>query len=102
MTNRELILEQFSKMDDRRLFKAFCSTNFLCKQCIFYKMDCQKHEQWLPEQQEPCDYAKACAEVSMNNLASAYSYYQVLEEFKKYGYMLVDMNKGSKGESKND
>lgn len=47
MTSRELILEQFSKMDDKQLFKAFCRTNDRCQQCIFFKADCPRHEQWL-------------------------------------------------------
>ena len=52
MTNRDKILEYFSKLDDKQLFKVFCHTNVLCQECIFFKMDCQKHEQWLSEQAE--------------------------------------------------
>lgn len=39
----------------------------------------------------PCDYAKACNEVTMNKLTSAVAYYDVLEELRKHGYVLVDM-----------
>ena len=39
----------------------------------------------------PCDYAKACNEVTMDKLTSAVAYYDVLEELRKHGYVLVDM-----------
>ena len=39
----------------------------------------------------PCDYAKACNEVSMNRIESAVVYMEVLEDFREYGYVLVDM-----------
>lgn len=39
----------------------------------------------------PCDYAKACNEVAMNRITSAVVYMEILEDFKEYGYVLVDM-----------
>lgn len=39
----------------------------------------------------PCDYAKACNEATMDKLTSAVAYYDVLEELRKHGYVLVDM-----------
>ena len=40
---------------------------------------------------KPCDYTKACMEVSMGKVTSAYYYLDDLEELKKHGYVLVDM-----------
>ena len=39
----------------------------------------------------PCDYAKACNEATMNKVTSAVAYFDVLEELRKHGYVLVDM-----------
>lgn len=39
----------------------------------------------------PCDYAKACNKVAMNRITSAVVYMEILEDFKEYGYVLVDM-----------
>lgn len=46
-----------------------------------------------PAQSEivPCDYAKACNKVAMNRITSAVVYMEILEDFKEYGYVLVDM-----------
>ena len=41
----------------------------------------------------PCDYAKACNEATMNKLTSAVAYYDALEELRKHGYVLVDMER---------
>ena len=40
----------------------------------------------------PCDYAKACNKVAMNRITSAVVYMEILEDFKEYGYVLVDMS----------
>ena len=44
----------------------------------------------------PCDYAKACNEVAMNRITSAVVYMEVLEDFREYGYVLVDMREVTK------
>ena len=43
-----------------------------------------------PAQLEPCNYVNACNELAKNNISSIYSYLQILKEFEKYGYILVD------------
>ena len=39
----------------------------------------------------PCDYAKACNDVTMNKITSAVAYFDALEELRKHGYVLVDI-----------
>ena len=50
---------------------------------------------------KPCDYVKACMEVSMGKLTSAYYYLDALEELKKHGYVLVDMREVTYGKASN-
>lgn len=50
---------------------------------------------------KPCDYIKACMEVSMGKVTSAYYYLDALEELKKHGYVLVDMREVTYGKVSN-
>lgn len=36
-----------------------------------------------------CDYVKACNEVTMNKIFSAWRYLAMLDDFEEYGYILV-------------
>ena len=47
-------------------------------------------KQLPPVQPKPCNYVNACNELAMNNTSSTYGYFQILKEFEKYGYILVD------------
>lgn len=44
-----------------------------------------------PAQLEPCNYVNACNELAKNYTSSTNGYLQILKEFKKYGYILVDV-----------
>ena len=58
------------------------------------KADAYKALAELPSAQPiivPCDYVKACNEVTMNKVISAVAYYDALEELRKHGYVLVEM-----------
>ena len=73
--------------------KQCCREDATGDEWIHYEPTLNEVESIPPAQSAivPCDYAKACNEVSMNRITSAVVYMEVLEDLREYGYVLVDM-----------
>lgn len=72
--------------------KQCCREDATGDEWIHYETTLNEVESIPLEQPEivPCDYAKACNKVAMNRITSAVVYMEILENFKEYGYVLVD------------
>ena len=61
-------------------------------QWVFDRLE-KRLKQLPPAQPEPCNYVNACNELAKNYTSSTNGYLQILKEFKKYRYILVENRK---------